>query len=136
MEVVLGAPLLEGVEEVHLLAVLMEEVEEEVLGPGVVAAQDHHPLSDSVWLSLALTSVDFEDAVYTKAAVAPGWKNDKDICQTKHMIIHFIHIYFNLNPESSERTLKRLGNKMHFKLLISHFSENIKIIVNPISLCA
>ncbi len=68
----LGAPLLEGVEEVHLLADLMEEAEEEVLGPGVAAAQDHHPLSDSVWLSLALTSADSEDVVCTKAAVAPG----------------------------------------------------------------
>lgn len=69
---VLGAPLLEGVEEVRLLAVPKEEAEEEALGPGVVAAQDHHPLSGSVWLSLALTSVDFEDVVCTKAAVAPG----------------------------------------------------------------
>lgn len=67
----LGAPLWEEVEEVRLLVVLMEE-EEEPLGPGLVVAQDNHPLSDSVWLSPALTSVDFEDVVCTKVAVAPG----------------------------------------------------------------
>lgn len=68
----LGAHLSEGVEEVRLLVVLMVE-EEEVRGPGpeVVAAEGHHHLSGSVWLSLALTSVDFEDAVCTKAAAAP-----------------------------------------------------------------
>ncbi len=67
---VLGAPLLEEEEELSLLVVLMEE-EGGMFDSGVVAAQDHHPLSDSVWLSLALTSVDFEDVVCTKVAVAP-----------------------------------------------------------------
>lgn len=67
----LGAPLLEGAEEVPLLVVLMEE-EGEPLVPRVVEAQDHHHLSGSVWLSLALTSVDFEDVVCTKVAVVPG----------------------------------------------------------------
>lgn len=72
VEVVLGAALLEEVEEVCLLVVLMEEAEEPLVPGVVVAAQDHHPLSDSVWLSLALTSVDFEDAVCTKVAASPG----------------------------------------------------------------
>lgn len=36
------------------------------------AAQDHRHLSDSVWLSLALTSADSEDVVCTKVAVAPA----------------------------------------------------------------
>lgn len=67
---VLEVPLSEGVEEASLLVVLMEEVEE-LIGLVVVVAQGHHPLSDSVWPSLALTSVDFEDAVCTKVAVAP-----------------------------------------------------------------
>ncbi len=69
---VLGAPLLEEVEEASLLVVLMAvEEEEEEPGPKVVVAQDHHSLSDSVWLALALTSVDSEDVVCTRAAVAP-----------------------------------------------------------------
>lgn len=68
----LEAPLLEEVEEVGLLVDLMEE-EEEPLVPGAVEpAWDHHLLSDSVWLSPALTSGDFEDAVCTKVAAAPG----------------------------------------------------------------
>lgn len=71
VEVVLGAPLSEGVEEVHLLAVLMEG-EEAQLGFEGVVAQDHHCLSDSVWPSLVLTSADFEDVVCTKVAVAPA----------------------------------------------------------------
>ncbi len=66
---VLEAPLSEGVEEASLLVVLMEEVEE-LIGLVVVVGQGH-PLSDSVCSSLALTSVDFEDAVCTKVAVAP-----------------------------------------------------------------
>lgn len=53
----------------RLLVVLMEE-EEEPLGL-VVAVQDRHHLSDSVWLSLALTSAGFEDVVCTNVAVAP-----------------------------------------------------------------
>lgn len=71
VEVVLEAPLSEGVEEASLLVVLMEE-EEELIGLGVVVVQEYHPLSDSVWLSLALTSADFEDVVCTKVAVAPA----------------------------------------------------------------
>ena len=67
---VLGVHLLEGVEEVCFLVVLMEE-EGEVLGLGV-AAQSHHCLCDSVWLSPASISVDFEDAACTKVAVVPG----------------------------------------------------------------
>lgn len=48
VEVVLGAPLLEEVEEVFLLAVPMEEEEEPPALGVVVVAKDHHPLSDSV----------------------------------------------------------------------------------------
>lgn len=70
VEVVLGAPhLVEGV-EVCLLNVLIEE-EEEALFQKAKMAQDHHHLS--VWLFLALASVDSEDAVYTKVVVSPGW---------------------------------------------------------------
>lgn len=68
---VLGAPLLEEVEEECLLVVPMEEGEPLARGK-VVVANDHHPLSDSAWLSLALTSADSEDAVCTTVAVAPG----------------------------------------------------------------
>lgn len=66
---VLGVRLLVEVEGVCLLVVLMEE--EELLGSGVVT-QNHHSLCDSVWPSLASTSVGSEDAVCTKAAVVPG----------------------------------------------------------------
>lgn len=68
---VLGAPLLEGVEVVSLSVVLMEE-EEEPLFPRGMVALDHHYLSDSFWLSLVLTFADSEDAVCTKVAVDPG----------------------------------------------------------------
>lgn len=68
-EAVLEARLLEGVEEVCFSVVPMAE---EVGDFGVKVAQGHLPLFDSVWLSLASISADFEDAVCTKAAVAPG----------------------------------------------------------------
>lgn len=83
---VLEVPLLEGVEEVCLSVGLMEEEEEELTGPKVLAAGDHRPLSDSVWLALALTSVGFEDVVCTKVAVAPGGNNYSDICQTHKLL--------------------------------------------------
>ena len=66
----LGAPLLEGVEEVSLLLILMEE-EGELLALGV-AALDHYRLSDSVCRAHFSTSEDFEDVVCTKVAVCPG----------------------------------------------------------------
>lgn len=69
---VLGAPPLEEVEEAFLLVALMEEEEEEHLVLGVVVvAQNHHPLSYSVWISLALISVDFQDAFCTKVVAVP-----------------------------------------------------------------
>lgn len=65
---VLGAPLLEEVEEVSLLILMEEEEELLVLG---VAALDHYLLSDSVWRAHFSTSEDFEDVVCTKVAVCP-----------------------------------------------------------------
>lgn len=67
---VLGASVLGVVEEVHLLSALTEEAVLRELR--LVGGRDCHPLSGSVWLSLALTSVDFEDVVCTKVAVSPG----------------------------------------------------------------
>lgn len=78
---VLEAPLLEGVEEVCFSVVLMEEVEG-LRHLWVVAVQDHLPLSDSVLLSLASTSVDSGDAVCTKAAVAPIKYLQKSVRET------------------------------------------------------
>ena len=66
---VLGGPLLEGVEVVSLSVVLMEEEEELLRG---MVALDHRHLSDSFWLSLVLTFADSEDVVCTKVAVDPG----------------------------------------------------------------
>ena len=66
---VLGVPLLEGVEVVSLSVVLMEEEEELLRG---MVALDHRHLSDSFWLSLVLTFADSEDVVCTKVAVDPG----------------------------------------------------------------
>ena len=68
---VLGVPLLEGVEVVSLSVVLMEEEEELLFLRGMVAL-DHRHLSDSFWLSLVLTFADSEDVVCTKVAVDPG----------------------------------------------------------------
>lgn len=72
--------------EVSLSVVLTEEEGELFDQAAVVAgALNRQHLYDSVSLSLALSSVGYEDAVCTKAVVSPGWNVDNDNSQITHI---------------------------------------------------
>lgn len=79
------------------MALIKAEGEQQKPVPQVwIVVQNLHPLSGSVWLCLALTFVDSQDAFCTKDVVAPRTKNSNksDNAQVIFPTInHFLHSF-------------------------------------------